>query len=95
VVCSSDHLATGVLHAASVHGIRVPEDLSVVGFDDIPMASFTVPPLTTVHMPVAEMTAVAARLAMDEADEDADPQHNFVMQPGLVVRESTGEAPRS
>lgn len=95
IVCSSDHLATGVLHAAAELGVAVPGDMSVVGFDDIPMAGFTVPPLTTVHMPVAEMTAVAARLAMDEPDDaDEGRPSNYVMTPGLVVRKSTGEAPR-
>jgi DNA-binding LacI/PurR family transcriptional regulator len=67
----------------------------VVGFDDIPMASFTVPSLTTVHMPVDEMTALAARLAMDEPEEGASGGvESFVVTPSLVVRESTGEAPR-
>lgn len=95
VVCSTDHLATGVLHAAADLGIAVPRDLSVVGFDDIPMASFTVPSLTTVHMPVAEMTALAARLAMDEPEDgQAGASMSFVVTPTLVVRESTGEAPR-
>lgn len=95
VVCSTDHLATGVLHAAADLGVDVPGDLSVVGFDDIPMASFTVPPLTTIHMPVNEMTAVAARLAMDEpAEDEVGAVQNFVVTPSLVVRRSTGEAPR-
>jgi DNA-binding LacI/PurR family transcriptional regulator len=95
VVCSTDHLAIGVLHAAADLGLDVPGDLSVVGFDDIPMASFTVPPLTTVHMPVNEMTAAAARLAMDESvDDETGPVQNFVVMPSLVVRKSTGEAPR-
>jgi DNA-binding LacI/PurR family transcriptional regulator len=94
VVCSTDHLATGVLHAAADLGLVVPRDLSVVGFDDIPMASFTVPSLTTIHMPVAEMTALAARLAMDEPEDGASGVvESFVVTPGLVVRESTGEAP--
>jgi DNA-binding LacI/PurR family transcriptional regulator len=96
VVCSTDHLATGVLHAAADLGLAVPRALSVVGFDDIPMASFTVPSLTTVHMPVDEMTALAARLAMDEREEGASSGvESFVVTPGLVVRESTGEAPRA
>ncbi len=95
VVCSTDHLATGVLHAAADLGMVVPRDLSVVGFDDIPMASFTVPSLTTVHMPVAEMTALAARLAMDEPEDgQSGAATSFVVTPTLVVRESTGEAPR-
>ena len=95
VVCSTDHLATGVLHAAADLGLVVPRDLSVVGFDDIPMASFTVPSLTTIHMPVAEMTALAARLAMDEPEDGASGVvESFVVTPGLVVRESTGEAAR-
>jgi DNA-binding LacI/PurR family transcriptional regulator len=95
VVCSTDHLATGVLHAAADLGLAVPRDLSVVGFDDIPMASFTVPSLTTVHMPVDEMTALAARLAMDEPEDGASGGvESFVVTPSLVVRESTGGAPR-
>ncbi len=94
VVCSTDHLATGVLHAAADMGLAVPADLSVVGFDDIPMASFTVPALTTVHMPIVEMTATAARLAMDEPDDgQSGAVANFVVTPELVVRKSTGRAP--
>ena len=94
VVCSTDHLAVGVLHAAAELGVAVPGHLSVTGFDDIPMASYLVPPLTTVHMPVGEMTAAAAALAMDgpEAESEA-PVQTFVAQPSLVVRGSTGEAP--
>lgn len=91
VICSTDHLATGVLHAAAELELRVPDDLSVIGFDDIPLASFTVPSLTTVRMPVAEMTAAAARLAMDDPKEDG--VQNVVLAPSLVVRQSTGEAP--
>jgi DNA-binding LacI/PurR family transcriptional regulator len=92
VVCSTDHLATGVLYAAAGLGLNVPADLSVIGFDDIPMASYTIPPLTTVRMPIAEMSAAAARLAMDEPDEDHG-HEDYVATPALVVRESTGEAP--
>ena len=96
VVCSTDHLATGVLHAAADLELDVPGELSVIGFDDIPMASYTVPPLTTIHMPVAEMTAIAARLAMDEAEtSDSGGVQTYVVIPNLVVRKSTGEAPRA
>jgi LacI family transcriptional regulator len=71
----------------------VPEDLSVIGFDDIQIATYTVPPLTTVHMPIAEMTSIAARLAMDEPVDGEAEIRNYVVAPSLVVRESTGEAP--
>jgi DNA-binding LacI/PurR family transcriptional regulator len=93
VVCTTDHLATGVLHAAADLGVDVPGSLSVVGFDDIPIASYTVPSLTTVHMPVNEMTAVAARMAMDEPEDGAGPMRSVVLSPSLVVRKSTGPAP--
>lgn len=94
LVCSTDHLATGVLHAAAGLGLEVPENLSVIGFDDIPMASYTIPSLTTVRMPIAEMGAAAARLAMDEPELDsAEGPKDYVAVPDLVIRESTGEAP--
>src|SRR5674476_406937 len=64
VVASTDVLAIGILRGALVLGIRVPDDLSVVGFDDIPMATFTVPALTTVRMPMAKMAAAAIAMAV-------------------------------
>jgi DNA-binding LacI/PurR family transcriptional regulator len=64
IIASTDVLAIGVLRGALVMGIRVPEELSVVGFDDISMAAFTVPALTTVGMPMAEMAAAAISLAV-------------------------------
>jgi DNA-binding LacI/PurR family transcriptional regulator len=71
IVASTDVLAIGVLRGALVMGIPVPEELSIVGFDDIPMATFTVPALTTVRMPMAEMAAAAITLAVGEGAGDA------------------------
>lgn len=91
VVASTDVLAIGVLHEAHERGIRVPEDLSVTGFDDIPLAAFTVPALTTVRMPVREMVAAAVRMVIDE-DGTEDPRSRRmarVLQPSLMVRGST------
>jgi DNA-binding LacI/PurR family transcriptional regulator len=94
VVCSTDHLAIGVLHAAADMDIDVPDRLSVVGFDDISVARYLVPPLTTVIMPMAEMTAIAARLAMDEPEPGSEGLvQNFVVEPDFVVRESTAQPP--
>jgi len=70
IVASTDQLAIGVLRAALLRGIRVPDQLSVVGFDDIPMAQFTVPALTTVRMPTAAMATAAITLAVGSPDPD-------------------------
>jgi DNA-binding LacI/PurR family transcriptional regulator len=93
VIASTDVLAMGILHAANRLGLRVPEDLSVVGFDDIHLAAFTVPSLTTVHMPTAEMAAVAVREAL-EPSVDAEHVGEHVIRPSFVVRKSTGPVPK-
>lgn len=61
VVCSNDRLAAGAYHAFKRHGLRLPDDLSVVGFDDLPWSPYLDPPLTTVRQPAREMGRVAAR----------------------------------
>jgi DNA-binding LacI/PurR family transcriptional regulator len=91
VVASTDVLATGLLHAAYERGLRVPDQLSITGFDDIPVAAFTVPALTTVRMPVREIVEQAVRMALDEPQHVRD-QAPPVLQPELVVRASTGPA---
>jgi DNA-binding LacI/PurR family transcriptional regulator len=92
VVASTDIVAIGILSGAHRLGLRVPDDISVVGFDDIPMSAFTVPPLTTVRMPVAAMAAVAVREAIDRVRGEPGGTSAHVLQPTLVVRESSGEA---
>jgi DNA-binding LacI/PurR family transcriptional regulator len=87
VVASTDVLAIGLLHAAAELGVRVPDDLSVVGFDDIPFAAATVPSLTTVHMPVTEMCGAALEIAVT-VDRSAPPEAR-TFEPALVVRAST------
>ena len=72
IVASTDVLAIGVLRGALLRGVQVPDELSVVGFDDIPMAKSTVPGLTTIRMPMAAMAAEAIALAVgpDSAPSD-------------------------
>jgi DNA-binding LacI/PurR family transcriptional regulator len=89
VAASTDVLAIGVLYEAHMRGIRVPEDLSVTGFDDIPLAAFTVPALTTVRMPVRDMVAAAVRLVIDDHASGATVREPRVLEPSLVVRAST------
>jgi DNA-binding LacI/PurR family transcriptional regulator len=92
VVCSTDQLAIGALHGAARLGIRVPVDLSVTGFDDLPISAFTVPALTTVRMPVREMATIAVQIAIEAAAEGAEPTIE-VLRPEFVIRQSTGPAP--
>jgi DNA-binding LacI/PurR family transcriptional regulator len=87
VFVASDIMAAGALHALRRAGRRVPEDVAVIGFDDLPMAQHTQPPLTTVRQPLERFGAVAAdRLlaALDGTDDDIDP----VLPTTLVTRES-------
>ena len=89
IVCSTDQLAIGVLHGAASAGLRVPDDLSVTGFDDLPLSVFAVPSLTTVRMPVREMAARAVEMAIDPPRSPTEPVVE-ILPPELVVRESTG-----
>jgi DNA-binding LacI/PurR family transcriptional regulator len=91
ILAATDILAIGVIHAAYERGLTIPDDLSVLGFDDIPLAAATVPGLTTVKMPIAKMIAAGVELAIGalaerEALHDA---HAVVFKPKLIVRRST------
>ncbi|WP_440902721.1 substrate-binding domain-containing protein, partial [Actinosynnema sp.] len=70
-------------------GLRVPEDLSVVGFDDLPVGDLVDPPLTTVRQPLAEMAAAAAELALALGRGERPPQLGVELATTLTVRRST------
>ncbi len=97
VFASNDQMALGVLHAAHTLGRRVPEDLSVVGVDDIPEGSHFWPPLTTVHQPLGDAGVLAVegvddairRLALRRSSPDALEPRTTRLQPKLIVRESS------
>ncbi|MCQ6552013.1 LacI family transcriptional regulator [Streptomyces sp. C10-9-1] len=93
VVCASDMMALGAVRAARQQGLRVPEDVSVVGFDDSPLIAFTDPPLTTVRQPVQAMGQAAVRALLEEIGGTPAPHSEFVFMPELVVRGSTASAP--
>jgi len=95
IFAANDEMAAGVLHAVRRAGLKCPEDVSVVGFDDFQIASSVWPPLTTVRTPTREIGRMAAEkliglAAGDENVSEAAP----VTSPALVVRDSTGPAPR-
>jgi DNA-binding LacI/PurR family transcriptional regulator len=93
IVAATDVLAIGVLHGAHGHGLVVPRDLSVTGFDDIDFAGVSIPSLTTVRMPIRDMVAEALRLAIDEPqDRDGARIRHRILRPELVIRDSTGPA---
>jgi DNA-binding LacI/PurR family transcriptional regulator len=96
IVASTDVLAAGVLHGAAELGLRLPDDLSVVGFDDIPMAAFLVPSLTTIRMPTAAMAAAAVDMAVGAVGKPIEERgsERRIFRPDLIVRRSTA-APRS
>jgi LacI family transcriptional regulator len=89
IFAGSDETAAGVLESARTRGFRIPEDLSVVGFDDTQVASFLSPPLTTVRQPLREMGAVALRTALRLAANEKLDSHHVELATELVVRNST------
>ena len=95
VLAMSDAMAIGAIRLARERGLRVPDDLSVVGFDDIDLAAHVDPPLTTVHQPIREKGAVAARLLLARiaAGPGHRPEH-IRLATELVVRSSTARANR-
>ncbi|HLU58858.1 MAG TPA: LacI family DNA-binding transcriptional regulator [Pseudonocardia sp.] len=95
IFAGSDMQALGVYQEAAARGLRIPEDLSVVGFDDIAFAELASPPLTTVRQPLARMAAEAVRLLLDADDHMPGPPPRVELATHLVVRGSTGPAPGS
>ena len=89
MVCYNDIAAVGAIRAIMNHGLRVPEDVSVVGFDDIQGASFHNPSLTTIRQPLNEMGKMAARILLKRVRGQGSFPHAIPVLPELVIREST------
>lgn len=94
VFAASDQMALGVYEAVRKKGLRVPEDISVVGFDDLPEARWASPPLTTVRQPLAEMGKLAARTVLRMLQGEGVESPRVELSTRLVARESTA-APRN
>jgi DNA-binding LacI/PurR family transcriptional regulator len=93
VATSTDLTAVGVLHAAYGLGRTVPSGLSVVGWDDLTIAAYTVPGLTTLRMPTHEIVAEGVRIAVElarDAQASREPRVKFY-EPTLIIRESTAQ----
>jgi len=88
--CCNDLLAIGALQAVKELGLRVPQDLSVIGFDNTILASVTDPPLTTVAQPMEEMGRMAVDLLIQELKKElTQPKQRTVLRPELIIRQST------
>ena len=91
IVAGNDPQAFGVLQALGERGLRAPGDLSVVGFDDVPVASWATPALTTIRQPLAAMAATAFRMLYTRPG--AGEPHHIELATTLVIRDSTGPPP--
>lgn len=90
VFAGSDHQALGTYRAAVELGLRIPADVSVVGFDDLPFADWVTPRLTTVRTPLADMTALAARMVLRLLSGECPEATRVEVAIEPVIRESSG-----
>jgi LacI family transcriptional regulator len=90
VFAASDMMAFGAMQALKEANLQIPEDVALVGFDDLPAASKTVPPLTTIRQPVFQMGSKAAEFLINLIDNGTNSTHEVIMGTELIVRESCG-----
>ncbi len=95
LVVYNDISAVGAIRAIKETGLRVPEDISVVGFDDIREAAYHLPSLTTVRQPMRKIGAIAAEALIERLEGRNGHVEGILVEPELVVRESTGPVPKS
>jgi DNA-binding LacI/PurR family transcriptional regulator len=93
IICASDVLALGAIRAARRARLRVPDEISVVGYDDSAFMTCTEPPLTTIRQPIEAMGQAVVALLVSEVAGNAVPADELLFEPELVVRGSTGPAP--
>ncbi|MET3116177.1 LacI family transcriptional regulator [Undibacterium sp. GrIS 1.8] len=93
IFASNDLMAIGGLCAAQQAGMRIPDELSVVGYDDIALASFSTPPLTTIAQPKYEIGVLTARVLVNRILNAELPFRREMLQTELIMRQSTGPAP--
>jgi LacI family repressor for deo operon, udp, cdd, tsx, nupC, and nupG len=93
LICASDVLALGAIRSVRRFGLRVPDDISIVGYDDSAFMACTDPPLTTIRQPIEAMGQAVVALLINEIAGNAVPADELLFEPELVVRGSTGTAP--
>lgn len=93
VLCFSDEIALGCMFVLRQHGFDVPNDISVIGFDNIPFAKYAAPPLTTIAQPGSDIGATCATLLLDLIDGKKPDENRHVVPHELLIRESTMRLP--
>jgi LacI family transcriptional regulator len=94
VFCANDLLALGVLQGLIAHGLRVPNDIALVGYDDIEFAAAAAVPLSSVRQPREQLGRTAAQLLLEETHADGHEHRHVIFQPELLVRRSSDHWPR-
>jgi DNA-binding LacI/PurR family transcriptional regulator len=92
IICVNDITAVGALRELRERGIRVPQDVSVTGFDNVKLSEFCYPSLTTVHIPRERIGHIIVDALIPQPGAAA-PEHEIVIDPEFMVRDSTGAAP--
>jgi DNA-binding LacI/PurR family transcriptional regulator len=95
MICASDPIALGAVRAVRRAGLRVPEDISVIGFDDSALMNCVEPPLTTIRQPIETMGRMVIELLVGQINGTASDPDEFLFEPELVVRSSTGPVRRA
>jgi DNA-binding LacI/PurR family transcriptional regulator len=93
IVCVNDIMAVGALRELRERGLRVPQDVSVTGFDNVKLSEFCYPALTTVHIPRDQVGHLVADALLAKTDKASAAEHEMLIDPEFVLRDSTGPAP--
>ncbi len=94
IVCSNDVMAFGAIRAIQEMGLRVPQDVSIIGFDDVPESRTFRPKLTTVRQPLQEMGRVATRILVQMIEKSSSAPNQIALPTELIIRESTAPPPK-
>jgi LacI family transcriptional regulator len=89
IIAWEDIMAVGVIRALLDRNYRVPEDIAVVGYNDIEMAAYVSPPLTTIRQKITEIGETAAKIMIEQLESDRNVEQHIVIKPELVIRKTT------
>jgi len=89
VFIASDVVAAGAVAAIHEKGLRIPEDIAIVGFDDVPLARYMCPPLTTIHIPVRSMAQIAFSMVTQLINRQPPEEKHIFLETRLIIRKSS------